>query len=262
MPGTVRSAVRLEPAALQRLLPGVPAESLATVTQLLSTVSLEALSPTRCAAWGDEPQRSYAAYTDAVLLQARSPALDESSRHVQRLYTVLGEVAAALAPEATSVWSLFRRPPPSPNAVYASHRVEVDDLRHRLNGAIAHLEAMQAEFTALGARGAVLRGQLESHVMAAQVLASLIAPRDSSCEQLLIDRGLSLARAAAHLREGEVLRASHQARVADLAVVVRDVVLGALPAWLEQIAYIQTPTPTERYDLRQRIDAILLQLRR
>jgi hypothetical protein len=222
-------------------------------------VVLETLSPSRAAAWGEAVQRAYAAHADAALACARAPALEEVHRHLTRLHAILGAIGQALDPDAPRGWSLFRRP--LPLEVYQGHATEIDQLRRQLQGLQPTIERVHANSTGLGAQARTLREDLEHHTLAAQVLVELLQGRDEAAARALVERGLSLARAASQLRESEILRAAHAEQVAGLGLTLRDVVFGSLPAWIEQVTYTRSPTPTDSYQLHRKVEEIRARLR-
>ena len=260
MNGTVRRAVSINSDALARLLPGVPASRLGDVADLMGSVVLDALTPVRAASWGDGAQRAYAEFVNDALVCAREPALEEGTQRLQRLHALLGEFASALEPEVSTFRSLLRRQS-SPRALLDKHRVELDQLRRHLDEVLPKIEAGRGAHAALAERAARLSVSLQNHALAAQALAALAAPSDAGLERVFVERGMSLVRAVAQLRESELLRTALAERVDTLVITIRDVALCALPAWVEQATYAGSATPTETYSLHRGVLELLTNLR-
>ena len=260
MNGTVRRAVSIDGDSLARLLPGVPAPRLGEVVDLMGSVVLETLSTVRAAAWGEGVQRAYAEFVHDALVCARAPILEEGVHRLQRLYVIFDEFSSVLNPDVSNFRALLRGQA-SPRTLVDKHRVELDQLRRHLDDVLPKLEAVQGTHAALAARASRLSVSLQNHALAAQALAELVAHSDAGVDRVLVERGMSLVRAGAQLRESELNRATQAARLDILVVTIRDVALGALPAWVEQATYAQSPTPTERYGLYRGVLDLLTNLR-
>ena len=254
--GEVRKFVRVEVPALRIRFPGIPDKTLDQVRLLLGKIMLETLTLVQCKAWGQEVQQGYSDSVTLSLRLAEDKRVGDGTRHLLRLYTLLGEIHESF--QEKRGFTLWKGP--TPWEMFKKHRQEIDQLRGLLQTSLPALENLNTEFEGLRDKLSELGIRLGASALAAEYLSDLFSHEEDRKKQVLLERSVSLMQTVASIQAGLPTRAATMLAIDALTRKIRDTVLTTLPSWLEQVSFASTQsshTETELYSFRQGIDGIL-----
>lgn len=253
MPGGVEvKPLSVDYPILSSRFPGTSRETLEESMKIISRVVLETLTESECAQWGIELQQRYGKLADESLKFATSKQVQDSGRHLSRLYLLLDQLAASFQAKA-SFWSK----PETPWEVLRRIDPEVQQLRNELDANLQGVLTAKGKLEALSNESEKLMTMLDAYNLAALYLADLVKNQHST--RSLNDRSLSLLRTMANVQEGMVLRQVTIDEIGSLAAKIQDAVLITLPAWLECAGMLagKTCTETEMYKAREGLREII-----
>lgn len=260
MPGSAPLRLTVETERLVRLAPTAGPEALAAAHSLLAALIPAHLTDRHALFWAQDLQEAHAQLVQDRLALLRDPLLREIPTHLDRLRDLLSRLDLGALCRPGGLWTgVFRKTSrviDTPGELQAA-RAEMDHLLRLLAGALEPLVDLKARLDQGAARMQPLAHKIEAASLAAAYLAETAAPHLTRAFQ---ERRTSLSTSLVQIRTAEAQHVLHTALPARLVVAIQNLVLVALPAWLERLSQFQgklesgrSPSLTEARDLGFRL---------
>ncbi len=261
--GTVRMGAHVSVEDLTRHFPGTPVEVLKSARYVLEGVVLDLLTDSQCVMWGGEIQKRFGELTERSLELTGSKVVQDSERHLARLYAILEELDEALR-HKSSQGLLFWRKEETVWEKFQAAGNELNQLRTLLGQALPAIVDVESSLASLSSEFEKLCNDLDAESLAGRYIAEELLHGKDRTKQSLLDRSISLTETVAHIRQGILLRGQTADILGQFVSRVQDGVLHTLPAWIEivTLAYQHSShTETELYTLRQGLEDIINRLK-
>jgi hypothetical protein len=261
IPGTVRRGIEVSIEELSKFFPGTPVETLKKAQEILKRTVLELLTDAQCALWGAETQKRFGDLTERSLQITSANVVQETSRHLSRLYAILQELGEAFQGKGSGLMFWKKE---NPWEQFQEVSTEIRQLRQLLNQQLPAIIKSETETMSLSGEFEILSLDIDAEGLAGRYLAEKLLKDKDRASQTLMDRSLSLTETVAHIQQGTLLREQAANNIRQLVSRIQDGVLRALPAWIESITLTyQTANQTETdiYTLRQGLEGIIQKLK-
>ena len=270
IPGTVRKGLEVNRAELARHAPGASSEVLVLAEKLARGVAIEALTETQCVRWGEPVQKKFGTLTEQSLKLTGDTVIHEGETHIERLYVVLEKFGAALQSGGSTQGLAFWRPRHTLSQQFQRAQGELRQLRDILEPLLQRIVAVEESLAILTGEFDALFVMLTAESIAARYIAEKCMEQCIDNAQLrsvhtLIERSVSLSETAAFAQQGMLLREQAMERIRSLITQIQHGVLNALPVWIESVTLVlrqADPTETDRYALKQGLDAVMRRMYR
>lgn len=247
IPGVERKRIAVGAVDIVRLTPGAEPRMAARAVKLIDGFVVEGARDQHVARWGQAVQQR----CDALLSDAPEPphadAPDLARGYIGRILELLGTIN--LAPICD-----IRRPT----------RDELLQLIHRLRTTLDPLRSLLAAREDHARRIDEAGFEIEAAALGATFLAEHLATLRPELSRRFLQREMSLTKTALEIRSGQFERGRQLEEARGLVGVVQDVVLAALPDWLDGVAALaktrRRANPAEVGDLQRRLRALVRNL--
>lgn len=259
MPGSAPQRLAVAPDQLRRLAPKAAPAMLEAAMALLTRLVPAHLSDRDALFWAQDLQEDHAALVNDRLALLRAPELREVPVHLARLKALLGRFDLTALCSKGLMSAAFRKASrviDTGEEIQAA-RVEIAELMAHLTGALDGLAALKSRLEAQALALQALAVKVEAALIAAAFLAEAAPPHLTRSFQ---DRRHSLGLTLVQIRTADLQHPVEASLPARLVVAIQNIVLVALPAWLESLGHFQSrldrgmgPSLTEARDLTFRL---------
>lgn len=155
----------------------------------------------------------------------------------------------------------FLRSSPTPGEILDAHRPEISQIQSLLQDILPYLRELQTSIERINTSAETLVEETSAWSIAALYLANIL-PADGPSNDL-ITQSHSLVAITADIQQGILSRKTIADQVNALADRIQEVILRALPSWMETIATMliqKSLTPTDRHMIQNGAQDIMRRL--
>ncbi|MBU1306860.1 MAG: hypothetical protein KKF33_15245, partial [Alphaproteobacteria bacterium] len=271
IPGVQRRRLEVTVSDLGRIAPLAGKEVLRRAVAILQEVVADAATERSAILWGHALQEEYGKSVSRLLELSHDPVMVKTAGYVNRMSSILAAIdLKAIAEAAPGVGQYLKRLNQridTPDELDGA-RFELDQLVGLMANTMEPLLSVKEAIERQVAEIERLAAEIEAMSIAADYLAGRPSPNRPELARIYIDRGISLTRNLAQIRETAALRGAQAAQPLSLIAAVQDIALVTVPGWLSSLSAMTTmlrhqrrPTPTEASELDHRLRHILQQLK-
>lgn len=255
--GVARKGLEITKDELLRQFPGTADAVLEKAKKLLGEIVIEILSENNCLQYGIKKQQCYGELVEKSLKLSSHKSIQDSSRHIARLFTLLQEIALTFQEENGNGFAFWKKKD-DPWEKFQIVYPEISQLTSLLNKQMPEIISIRAELNAISLEFLSLLTELDAACIATKFLSDQL--KKESVAQCLLARSLSLAQTVVNIQQGMMTRESTIRDIDKLISRIQDSVLIRLPVWIEHISLFQskaTLTETDIYSCRQELQEVI-----
>ena len=257
IPGTIRKNIDLTINELSQMFPAESVENLKYAMKIMSTISLEGLTPARCDKLALQEQEAYSYMVNEYLRLSSSVEIKSCVQHMNRFQVLFKELSETLANQnKPKGW--FGSAPRTIKDHLSDSMYEINQLKDSLYTSLTKLKEIFEEINRITEDFKKLVDDLLSFSIVDQYLLTVVKTLDPSYSAIE-QHNYSLLKMIAAIQSGDIIRITMQQTVKDLVSTIKDTVLCDLPAWMEQISFLsnQDFTETQCFTLNQTLQSFI-----